>query len=94
MIYMIGAEELNGKEIDLAGDAVTIPQAAIVLSKALGKPIEFLRLPIEAIRQNSEDFALMLEWFDKVGYDADIAGLRRDFGGLLTLEQWAPKQRR
>ena len=89
------ADEMNGQAIDLAGDAVTMPQATATLSKALGKPLEFVQLPIEAVRQNSEDYALMLEWFEKVGYDVDIAGLRRRYGiDLLSLEQWAGKKTR
>jgi hypothetical protein len=34
--------------------------------------------------------ALMLEWFERVGYSADIAGLEREFGRMLTkLPDWA-----
>jgi uncharacterized protein YbjT (DUF2867 family) len=85
-------EKMNGKEVDLAGDAVTMPQAAAVLSKALGKPLSFMQLPIEAIRKNSEDTALMLEWFDRVGYDADIAGNQQRFGiAPTTLTAWASR---
>jgi uncharacterized protein YbjT (DUF2867 family) len=87
------AATLNGREIDIAGDALTMPQAASVLSKSLGRPIEFLRVPIEDVRKNSLDFALMLEWFDRVGYDADIAGLAREFGITpTTLAQWAAQR--
>jgi hypothetical protein len=33
---------------------------------------------------------LMLEWFEHVGYSADIAGLEREFGRTLTkLPDWA-----
>ena len=32
------------------------------------------------MRKNSEDFALMLDWFDRIGYDADIDGMAREFG--------------
>ncbi len=88
------AATLNRREIDIAGDAVTIPAAAATLSRALGKSIEFVRVPIEDVRKNSEDFALMLEWFDKVGYDADIAGNAKAFGiRSTTLAEWAAKQR-
>ena len=31
-------------------------------------------MPIEQVREFSEDFAIMLEWFDAVGYSADIQG--------------------
>jgi uncharacterized protein YbjT (DUF2867 family) len=86
------AEKLKGQEIDLAGDSVTFPQAAEILSKALGKTITFQPVPIDAVRKNSEDMAIMLEWFDRVGYDADIAGNAKKFGiPATTLKDWAAK---
>ncbi len=88
----VDAGELNGSEIDFAGDAVTMPQAAEALGKGLGRRIEFLPIPIEEVRRNSEDFALMLEWFDRVGYNADIPALERRFGiRPLKLEEWVVK---
>jgi len=34
--------------------------------------------------------ALMLDWFENVGYSADIAGLECEFGRALTkLPNWA-----
>jgi len=87
------AAALNRREIDLAGDVRTMPQAAEVLTKALGRPIAFVQTPIEAVRQYSQDTALMLEWFERVGYSADIAGLEREFGRALTkLPAWATLQ--
>jgi uncharacterized protein YbjT (DUF2867 family) len=86
------AAKLNRREIDLAGDAVTMPEAADTFREVLGRPIEFLRVPIEEVRKNSSDFAAMLEWFDRVGYDVDIPALQREFGFKpLTLREWAAK---
>jgi uncharacterized protein YbjT (DUF2867 family) len=88
------AAKLNRREIDIAGDAVTIPQAAATFTKALGRTIEFVQIPIEEVRKNNEDFALMLEWFERVGYSADIPGLTREFGiAPTTLAAWAATQR-
>ena len=88
------AATLNRREIDIAGDAVTIPQAAAILTKALGRTIEFVQIPIEEVRKNSADMALMLEWFDRVGYEADIPALTREFGiPPTTLAAWAATQR-
>jgi uncharacterized protein YbjT (DUF2867 family) len=88
------AAKLNRREIDIAGDEVTIPQAAAILTKALGRTIEFVQIPIEEVRKNSVDFALMLEWFDRVGYDADIPASTREFGiAPTTLSAWAASQR-
>ena len=86
----IDAAALNRREIDLAGDVRTMPEAAEILTQALGRPITFAQTPIAQVRQYSEDMALMLEWFERVGYSADIAGLEREFGRALTkLPDWA-----
>src|SRR5882724_1759963 len=88
------AEALNRKEIDLAGDAHTMPQAAQILSKAAGRSITFQPVPLEDVRKASEDYALMLEWFDRVGYDADIPGNAKRYGiNPTTLAAWAASAR-
>jgi uncharacterized protein YbjT (DUF2867 family) len=87
------AERLKGRELDIAGDAVTMPEAAATLSEVLGRSISFVQVPIEEVRKHSEDLALMLDWFNRVGYDADIAGLEHEFHlKLQSLEAWARKQ--
>ena len=84
------AAALNRREIDIAGDVRTLPEAAKILSEALGRPIAFAKTPIEQVRQYSKEMAMMLEWFERVGYSADIAGLEREFGRALTkLPDWA-----
>jgi uncharacterized protein YbjT (DUF2867 family) len=84
------AAALNRREIDLAGDVRTMPQAAEILAGALGRPIAYAQTPIEQVRQYSEDMALMLEWFERIGYSADISGLEREFGRpLIKLPDWA-----
>jgi uncharacterized protein YbjT (DUF2867 family) len=89
------AVALNRREIDLAGDVRTMPETAEILTESLGRPIAFAQTPIEQVRQYSKDTALMLQWFDRVGYSADIAGLEREFGRALTkLPDWARGQTR
>jgi uncharacterized protein YbjT (DUF2867 family) len=84
------AAALNRREIDLAGDVRTMSESAEILSEALGRPIAFAQTPIEQVRKFSNDTAVMLEWFERVGYSADIAGLEREFGRALTkLPDWA-----
>jgi uncharacterized protein YbjT (DUF2867 family) len=88
------AAALNRREIDIAGDAATLPQAAATFSQAMGRTIGFVQVPIEEVRKNSEDVAIMLEWFERVGYDADIPALTREFGiPPTTLAAWAATQR-
>jgi len=88
------AEVLNRKEIELAGDAHTSPEAGQILSKAAGRTITFEPVPITEVRKASEDSALMLEWFDRVGYNADIAGNAKRYGiKPTTLAEWAASVR-
>lgn len=84
------AERYAGAEIDLAGDERTLPEAAAILSARFSRPIEFVSVPVDAVRAMSEDMAIMFEWFDRVGYSVDIAGLEKSLGfGLTRLEGWA-----
>jgi len=81
---------LNGRAIDIAGDQATMPATAEILSKVTHREVKFVRLPIEEVRKFSMDFALMLEWFDRVGYDADIAKASAASGiRPTTLATWA-----
>ncbi|MDC9809201.1 MULTISPECIES: NmrA/HSCARG family protein [Rhizobium] len=84
-------EQVFGKRFDIAGDELSGEQQANILSEVLGRPITYRELPIAAIRQQSEDTALMFEWFDRTGYEADIAALRRDFPevGWHSYADWA-----
>jgi uncharacterized protein YbjT (DUF2867 family) len=83
-------EKLNGRVIEIAGDNLTMPETADVISSTNGKKVGFFQVPIEEVRKFSEDFALMLEWFDKIGYDADIEGTAKESGIQPTrFSEWA-----
>ena len=85
--------ELNGRALDIAGDEKNMPETAQILSKAAGKKIVFEAVPIEEVRKASEDYALMLEWFDRTGYNVDIQANAKEFGIRPTkLEEWASQQ--
>ncbi|AKU99746.1 hypothetical protein AKJ09_06410 [Labilithrix luteola] len=84
------SEQLAGAAIDIAGDSVTMTQAASILSSARGRPVTLVRQSIDEIRKTSEDLASMAEWFERVGYDADMPALKRTYDvPLLTLADWA-----
>jgi hypothetical protein len=53
-------------------------EAAEILTEAPGRPIAFAQTPIEQVNEYSKDMAFMLEWFERVGYGGDIAGLERE----------------
>ena len=72
-------DSVFGRRFDIAGDELTGEESAAILSEATGRDIQYESFPPDALRAQSEDMALMYEWFDDTGYSADIAGLRRDF---------------
>lgn len=85
---------LNRRAIDIAGYATTMPDAARTLSVATGTAVEFVPVPIEEVRRFNEDFAVMLEWLDAVGYSADIEGCAAESGiQPTTLAEWASRVR-
>jgi len=88
-------EEFVGRRVDIASDELAGEEAAEVLTRVTGREIEYVELPLEQVRQAmGEDGARMFEWFDQVGYSADIAALRRDHPevGWHAFEDWAKEQ--
>jgi uncharacterized protein YbjT (DUF2867 family) len=83
-------EKLNGRAIDIAGDTKTGPEAAQIIGKVAGRQIGFFQVPIAEVRKFSDDFATMYEWFDAVGYDADIEARSKESGITpTTFAEWA-----
>ncbi|MDP9847476.1 NmrA/HSCARG family protein [Streptosporangium lutulentum] len=85
--------EFIGKKIEIAGDELTVRQIAEMFTKVDGIPTRFERKPIEELRAEAEEVASMFDWFDKQGYQIDIAALRERYPELLTLEAWLNKNR-
>jgi uncharacterized protein YbjT (DUF2867 family) len=83
-----------GRRFDIAGDELTGNEAAAILSKTTGWEVHYEGFPPEVLRAQSEDMALMFEWFESTGYAADIKSLRRDFPEVKwhTFEQWTRQQ--
>src|SRR5712671_6797958 len=83
-----------GKRIDIAADELTGATAAAAISEASGRSIGYTALPIDTVRQWNEDLARMFEWFDRVGYDADVVGLRSLYPEIAwhRFSVWAREQ--
>jgi uncharacterized protein YbjT (DUF2867 family) len=84
-------ESFLGKRIDIASDELTGTTLSAALSKVSRRKIEYTAVPIEAMRQQNDDVARMFEWFDRVGYDADVVGLRVQYPevGWHRFSDWA-----
>ncbi len=84
-------KDFIGHAIDLAGDELTIPETAALLTKTMGRPIRFQEFPLEqAEGALGHDFAVMFRWFNEVGYAIDISKLKQQYGiPLTTFAEWA-----
>jgi uncharacterized protein YbjT (DUF2867 family) len=82
-------EPFLGKRLNIASDELTGLEMADILSGVTGHTVEYVEVPLESV--GSEDLARMFEWFDRVGYSADIPALRGEYPevGWQTFEVWA-----
>ncbi len=79
----------SGRVIDLAGDELTMPRAAEMFARVLGRPLRYERIPLDRFRQAmGEEMAAMFAWFNEVGYAADIPALRAAYPPLATLDRY------
>ncbi|WP_440765435.1 NmrA/HSCARG family protein [Natronorubrum sp. DTA7] len=78
-------DEYVGEHVELAGDELTLAETADVLSEVTGRDVDPVHVPIEdAYESFGEEFTVMCEWFNEVGYSADIDGLEDQFGFEFT----------
>lgn len=92
-------KQLTGESIDLASDDLTIPEAAKILGRALGREVRFVETGIEDVEERmGKDMAIMFDWFNKVGYEVNINNLAGKYGipltdfGTFVEKIWAPQR--
>lgn len=66
-----------GQTVELAGDDLTMADAAAVVSAARGLTVNYVQTPWDAYQKAmGQEYFLMLSWLDNTGYRADPAVLR------------------
>lgn len=87
-------ERVFGQRFDFAGDELSGAETVAVVSKVSGRNKGYEGFDPELMRADNSDFAEMFSWFNRVGYDADIKKLRRDFPEVKwqSFEAWAQEQ--
>ena len=81
-------ENYLGKAFDIAGDSLTMPEAARIFGTKLGKEIRYTTLSMEDFSSAmGEEYAGMVDWFNKVGYSVDIDVLEKSTD--LKLEKFS-----
>ena len=51
-------------------------------------PVGYFQVSWETSKEQNEDIYLMYRFFEREGYQADIAALRAEYPGLRDFEQW------
>ncbi len=86
-------QKYSGKTIELAGDDISMPEVAKAYTNVFGKETVFEELPLDVLRQNSEELAMMFQWFQEKGYEANIPELKETHPGLKSFEKWLESTR-
>ncbi|MFD7256798.1 NmrA/HSCARG family protein [Streptomyces sp. NPDC059874] len=81
-------EEWIGRAVSLAGDELTPVRIAAAVGQALGIPLPYVQVPIDAIRTVSEDFAYANEWLNDRGYRADVHATRKIHPDAMDFNTW------
>jgi uncharacterized protein YbjT (DUF2867 family) len=77
------------REVDLAGDELTMPEIADTFSRVTGRQVDYSQSPWDQFEeQMGEEVTMMYRWFNDYGYEADIAALREEHPGLVSFEQY------
>ncbi|WP_248926991.1 NmrA/HSCARG family protein [Paenibacillus hamazuiensis] len=85
-------DEFLGKTLEIAGDAVTPPDIAASISRALGRSIRYVPIPIETVRGQNEVLARLYEWLNGDGYEVDIPALRKLHPNLMSFDAWLERK--
>ena len=74
-----------GKDIDIAGDELRLPEAVQMLSREEDRKIVYEPMPeSDSERSYRHDFAVMFKWFNDVGYNVDIVNLEKQYKIKMT----------
>ncbi len=84
----------RGKRINIASDEPTLTEVAQRLSEIAGTKLAYQAVPLDQVRKQSEDFAKMYDWFNRVGYSVDIPKLKHDYPQVhwRTFRDWSAEQ--
>lgn len=82
-------ERFAGRVIDIAGDELSGEKIQDSLTRVAGEPISYQRFP-EALLEQNKFLGRLAELVDdgRVAGSADLVALRKEFGELMSFEQW------
>jgi uncharacterized protein YbjT (DUF2867 family) len=84
-------DEYLGKTIEIAGDVLTPLQIASAISRATGRTVPYIQVPIETLRQQNAGIARAIEFLNETGYTTEISVLRKLHPSLMDFNLWLEK---
>ncbi|MEU8780591.1 NmrA/HSCARG family protein [Streptomyces sp. NPDC048637] len=92
-LALTAPDRLAGQALELAGDALTPPQIAEAISRATGRAVPYVRMPMETLRELSPDAAEGHQWLnDRRARGADIDALRALHPDLMSFDTWLKRE--
>ncbi|WP_405137188.1 NmrA/HSCARG family protein [Nocardia sp. NBC_01388] len=76
-----------GRAEEIAGEALSGPEIASAFARHTRSAVTFDEIPIDELRAKDPLMAKTFEWFNDIGYRADIAALRAAHPDMLTFSQ-------
>jgi uncharacterized protein YbjT (DUF2867 family) len=77
-----------GRTIEIAGDALSPPEIAAALSRAIGREVPLAEIPLDMVRTQSEEAFKAFEFMNREPASVDIAALRVLLPDLADFETW------
>ncbi len=85
---VLDPEAIDEDAIEIAGDELTLADAADRAATALGRPVRFEEVPLDVLGDD-EDLRAMFRWFAELpAYEADIDATRRLAPDAHDLSSW------
>ena len=82
-------DEWIGKAVNIAGDSMSVEAYVDTFSSVMDREVIYTQLPLEQYLQTMpQPLRPLFQWYEEVGYTADVAGLRERYPNLVTLEQY------
>lgn len=78
-----------GKVLEIAADEQTPAQIAAAVSRALGREVSYVQIPLDTVRESAGDIAAQaFSWLNRGGYQVDISEVRALRPEILTFDRW------
>lgn len=81
-------DKFIGQAVEIAGDALTPPQIRGTIQHVKKSPDLYIPIPGFIRSRMPPELGLMMEWFDRAGYQADIPALRTLHPALKSFEDY------